>query len=1503
MAAVPFDRSPFGRRAFGRALLILAVILVSSPADRPGDQGRPPFAAPSEDRNGNGIPDELEIPFAGDCNNNGIPDDVDTSVHWVNRVLDPATPSANSTFAADLDGDGDMDVLSAHGSPSTAAWYENLNGLGSFSPPRVFGSGSGFGTVHAADLDGDGDNDVVHTRRFDQTVWHENTDGEGDLGPAQVIVGAYRAYDVDAADVDGDGDNDLLVALYQDDEIRWCENLDGAGSFGVALLVATGANEASDVLGTDMDGDGDTDVVFAARDDGTVSWVENLDGNGTWGAERIITAQANDVLSIDVADLDGDDDPDVLVAHFDDDLVTWFRNDNGVFTNAVVVGQEINGATSVSAVDLDNDADLDVVVAAYYGDQIIWFENTSGAGGFGPQNIVSYDADQVFSVFAANLDGDGDTDLVAAIGGTIDRIDWFENIRDDCNNNGVPDSCEDPVVTTDCTDVDFDGVSATADCDDTNPNCTTDCTDADGDGYCATTDCDEINPDCTADCTDIDGDGLCPPADCDDLEDDCTTDCTDGDGDGVAACSGDCDDADPECGSGDCAADCDENGVPDPCDNAVGLMPFDVSDSTALDVFTADLDGDGDRDLLATGSSFPNAVLWYENVDGLGDTWGPANLVVDGGGDAVAAADFDGDGDLDIVAEVAFALSWFANLDGAGNFGPQWFIEPDFGPTSVVPADLDDDGDLDVLATSAFYDRLAWYENADGAGGFALGQLVDFGSSVNGVGPAVVVDLDGDDDLDIVVASSGNDRVSWYENEDGEGSFGSQQLIAESSDLGGSVFAADLDGDDDLDVLASAFNSDSVTWFENTDGVGTFGFGGLVAVVDRPRSVFAADLDGDGDADVLSGGNFGLARSENFGGGSFGPPQMVHMNLVFDVVAANVDGDGDVDLVAGHSSDIRWYENLRRDCNNDGILDSCQDPTVASDCVDLDYDGVNSTTDCNDTNPNCTTDCTDADGDGYCVTTDCDDAISYCTSDCEVCADTDCDGNAVPDATDTSVHFATEVLDAFADEADTIQIADLDGDGDRDLLVGNDSETGLGTIAWYENVDGPGAFGPRQTITNAIDEPVSLFAADLDGDGDRDVVAGEGVDFGLYWYENTLSGIWPEHTIDLEVAGSVSVVAADLDGDGDRDVVAGLRLGNRIVWWRNTGSGSFSPPQVIHEPAPEDPTMVTVADLDGDGDLDVLAAYPTTFAITWHKNLDGDGNFGPQQPIKITAEVASLDVSDVDGDDDLDLVAALPDDDEVGWYENIDGSGTFGPRRHVSFIAAPVWAVAADLDDDGDQDVLSVSPADGILWNENTSGLGEFALPRFVSPDPDSGMEVAAADLDGDGDLDAVSVADTVSWHENLRDDCNANQLPDVCEDPSVTDACTDLDADGFPLTEDCDDDDHTIWADPGPVDGLLLSAHGLPGEAALSWPPPAEPGAASVRYDTLRSTDASDFLDPATVCVESDELDRLAQDDGVPFPGKPHYYLVRVENDCPGSVPAMGTNSDGVPRTGLSCP
>ncbi|MFH1733859.1 MAG: VCBS repeat-containing protein, partial [bacterium] len=246
-------------------------------------------------------------------------------------IITGQTYAANSIFSADLDGDGDHDLLSASSGDDKIAWYENIDGLGTFGPQQVITTSAGDAqSVYSADLDGDGDHDVLSASMYDDKIaWYENLDGQGTFGPQQVITtSANGAKSVFSADLDGDGDNDVLSASSGDDKIAWYENTDGLGTFGPQLIIMS-ATDAVAVFSVDLDGDGDNDVLSASDWDDRIAWYENIDGQGRFGTQQIITTNTNGARSVFSTDLDGDGDNDVLSASSIDNKIAWFKNLDG----------------------------------------------------------------------------------------------------------------------------------------------------------------------------------------------------------------------------------------------------------------------------------------------------------------------------------------------------------------------------------------------------------------------------------------------------------------------------------------------------------------------------------------------------------------------------------------------------------------------------------------------------------------------------------------------------------------------------------------------------------------------------------------------------------------------------------------------------------------------------------------------------------------------------------------------------------------------------------------------------------------------------------------------------------------------------------------------------------------------------------------------------------------------------------------------------------------------
>ena len=348
------------------------------------------------------------------------------------QIISTTAYQACYVYACDIDGDGDNDVLSACTYDNKIAWYENTDGNGSFSGEIIITTlACGASSVFACDLDNDNDNDVISASTADDKLaWYENTDGFGNFGQQQIISDYYEgACHVYACDIDQDNDIDILLASIFDNNLSWFENIDGNGNFSTHILISNNVDAPTSIYACDLDGDGDYDVLSASCVDDKVAWYENTNGEGTFGAQKIISTNTDYVRSVYACDIDGDSDNDVLSASAADDKIAWFENidGNGTFSSERIISNSADYAYFVYAEDIDNDGDKDVLSASMNDNKIAWYENTDGLGTFGEQKIISTSAHETQCVFAIDIDGDGDNDVLSA-SWDDNKIAWYENI-------------------------------------------------------------------------------------------------------------------------------------------------------------------------------------------------------------------------------------------------------------------------------------------------------------------------------------------------------------------------------------------------------------------------------------------------------------------------------------------------------------------------------------------------------------------------------------------------------------------------------------------------------------------------------------------------------------------------------------------------------------------------------------------------------------------------------------------------------------------------------------------------------------------------------------------------------------------------------------------------------------------------------------------------------------------------------------------------------------------
>ena len=351
-----------------------------------------------------------------------------TEISFTRHIVADQFDGACSVHAADIDADGDVDILGcAFYGDDLSLWLNPGDSPDGWPVTVIESNFNGAHFVNTGDIDNDGDLDIVAVAQLaGEVAWWRNDGGDPIVWVRFPVDESYAgAQQVFPVDMDGDEDLDLVCTAYSINDVSWYRN-DGAFGWSKQLISDT-ANGSVSVCVADLDNDADYDVLTANYNTGRISWWRN-DGNPVNWSEVIIDNNFAGAHEVRVGDIDGDGDLDILGVAFALNDVKWWRNDGGepISWTELMINGSFAGASSVSCADLDADGDMDVLAAAHIAGDFAWWSNEGGDPVTWSKYTIEYSFAEAWPIIAYDIDQDEDLDVLAG-GRAVNRVAWYEN--------------------------------------------------------------------------------------------------------------------------------------------------------------------------------------------------------------------------------------------------------------------------------------------------------------------------------------------------------------------------------------------------------------------------------------------------------------------------------------------------------------------------------------------------------------------------------------------------------------------------------------------------------------------------------------------------------------------------------------------------------------------------------------------------------------------------------------------------------------------------------------------------------------------------------------------------------------------------------------------------------------------------------------------------------------------------------------------------------------------
>jgi len=779
----------------------------------------------------------------------------------------------------------------------------------------------------------------------------------------------------------------------------------------------------------------------------------------------------------------------------------------------------------------------------------------------------------------------------------------------------------------------------------------------------------------------------------------------------------------------------------------------------------ADLDGDGKLELISVGTGTAKVSIFPNTTSGATISFGTKiDLTINAGAYYALAADFDGDGKIDIACANNNVVSIFLNTTtavGSITFASKVDFATASGCIGLGVGDINGDGLPDLVTGNSGNNtnNMSVLRNTTSTpGSVSFAAKVDFAISATTTSSYLnLADFDGDGKLDVAISNGNSRSISLFRNT----SSGSSITFDSPSSLTGyfsniGLGVGDINGDGLPDIAAA----DGAYWriYLNTGSSGTISFSSNIdlSTVGGPWDASIADLDGDGRADVFGGNGGTELRAFRYV-----PSFSTNANLsaltttagttaptfaaATTAYTASVPNATTTVTVTPTKSDANASIQVRVNSGSyatiaSGSASSALSLNVGSNTIDVLVTAQDGTT-----------------VKTYTIT------VTRLATPPVVVSFSPITGNigttvAITGtgfnttAANNTVFFGATKATVSAATATSLTVTVPSGATHAAITVLNTGTNLLGMSAAYfvptftavkAGFSASDFSTPASYSTGTSTNPVSVAIGDLNGDGKPEVVVSNQTTGNVSVFPNTsTSGTISFGTrVDFSTGSNAyHVNLGDIDGDGKPDMVVANYGASTVSVFRNTSSGSISFDTKVDLTGISNAVDAMIGDIDGDGRVDITAisnggTYIKIFLNT--TTAPGSIAFNSGTSFTTGSNPYGGSIGDMDGDGKLDVVVsnALG---SVSIFRNTSSSGSVSFATRVDAAAiGDVGAALGDVDGDGKLDISTCYTSLYVLRNTSTSGTASVATASSYTGN--TGYVAAFADLDGDGKIDALT--------------------------------------------------------------------------------------------------------------------------------------------------------------------